>query len=71
MVVGKYELEVKDIEFPGIPQGSPLSPLLYIWYNADLVDRKIDNKISFELMIYINSLLIFPLPAYRSTCPSA
>jgi len=44
VVVGKYESGVKEIEFPGIPQGSPLSPLLYIWYNADLVDRKIDNK---------------------------
>ena len=44
MVVGKYESEVKEIDFPGIPQGSPLSPLLYIWYNADLVDRKIDTK---------------------------
>jgi hypothetical protein len=44
VIVGKYESEVKRIDFPGIPQGSPLSPLLYIWYNADLVDRKIDTK---------------------------
>ena len=44
VVVGKYESEVKGIDFPGIPQGSPLSPLLYIWYNADLVDRKNDTK---------------------------
>lgn len=44
VVVGKFESEEKTIDFPGIPQGSPLSPLLYIWYNADLVDRKIDTK---------------------------
>jgi hypothetical protein len=44
VIVGKYESEVKRIDFPGIPQGSPLSPLLYIWYNADLVNRKIDTK---------------------------
>jgi hypothetical protein len=44
VIVGKYESEVKKIDFPGIPQGSLLSPLLYIWYNADLVDRKIDTK---------------------------
>ena len=30
VVVGKYESEVKGIDFPRIPQGSPLSPLLYI-----------------------------------------
>jgi hypothetical protein len=44
VVVGKSESEVKEIDFPGIPQGSPLSPLLYLWYNADLVDREIDTK---------------------------
>ena len=39
-----YESEAKDIEYPGIPQGSPLSLLLYIFYNADLVERTIDEK---------------------------
>jgi hypothetical protein len=43
-MIGKYESEVKRIDFLGIPQRSPLSPLLYIWYNADLVDRKIDTE---------------------------
>jgi hypothetical protein len=42
--LGNYESEPKDIQYPGIPQGSPLSPLLYIFYNAELVERTIDKK---------------------------
>jgi hypothetical protein len=42
--LGNYESEPTDIKYPGIPQGSPLSPLLYIFYNADLVERKINGK---------------------------
>ncbi|KAM0718341.1 hypothetical protein Q7P37_006673 [Cladosporium fusiforme] len=37
---------VQRLKDRGAPEkaGSPLSPLLYIWYNADLVDRRIDNE---------------------------
>lgn len=44
VTLGSYESEPRDIEYPGIPQGSPLSPLLYIFYNADLVEKAIDEK---------------------------
>jgi hypothetical protein len=44
VTLGSYESEPKEIEYPGIPQGSPLSPLLYIFYNADLVEEAIDKK---------------------------
>jgi len=38
VTVGGFESEVSPIEFAGIPQGSPLSPLLRVYYNADLVE---------------------------------
>jgi ribonuclease HI len=44
VVVGRYESPVQDIHFAGIPQGSPMSPILYVFYNADLVDMEIDKK---------------------------
>jgi hypothetical protein len=44
VTVGGFESEVSPIEFAGIPQGSPLSPLLYVYYNADLVEWKIDSN---------------------------
>jgi hypothetical protein len=44
VTVGKSELEVSEIEFASIPQGSPLSPLLYVFYNANLVEKKIDRR---------------------------
>jgi hypothetical protein len=43
VIVGNFESEVSPIEYAGIPQGSPLSPLLYVFYNADLVKWKIDR----------------------------
>jgi hypothetical protein len=27
-----------------LPQGSPLSPVLFLFFNADLVQRRIDNN---------------------------
>lgn len=44
VTVGIFESEVLRIEFADIPQGSPLSPLLYVHYNADLVEWKIDRN---------------------------
>jgi hypothetical protein len=42
-MVGGYELEAMEIEYAGTPQGSPLLPLSYIFYNVDLIKRKIDS----------------------------
>jgi hypothetical protein len=34
VVVGDYESPISEIEHAGIPQWSPLSPILYVFYNA-------------------------------------
>jgi hypothetical protein len=44
VTVGRYESEVSGIEYAGIPQGSLLSLLLYVFYNANLVEKKIDRR---------------------------
>jgi hypothetical protein len=44
VTVGGFESEVSPTEFTGIPQGSPISPLLYVYYNADLVEWKIGRN---------------------------
>lgn len=33
-----------SLQYAGLPQGSPLSPILYILFNADLVESKINKN---------------------------
>ena len=44
IMVNGEESEIEAVEHPGLPQGSPLSPILFIFYNADLVQRKNNGK---------------------------
>jgi hypothetical protein len=44
ITLGGYQSEIRPIAFPGIPQGSPLSPILYVFYNATLVEGTIDRR---------------------------
>jgi Reverse transcriptase (RNA-dependent DNA polymerase) len=39
-----FETEVKPLPYAGLAQGSPLSPILFAFYNADLVDQPVDTQ---------------------------
>jgi hypothetical protein len=35
---------VRELEQARLPQGSPLSPILFLFFNADLVQQRIDKN---------------------------
>jgi len=43
VVIGGYTSGCRSIAHAGIPQGSPLSPILYVFYNANLVEGRINK----------------------------
>jgi hypothetical protein len=44
VVVNGHSTETADLPLAGLPQGSPLSPILFLYSNADLVSSKINRN---------------------------
>jgi hypothetical protein len=44
ILVNGYTSEKQDLPQAGLPQGSPLSPILFLFFNADLVQHKLNTK---------------------------
>lgn len=44
IIINGHETETQPLDFPGLPQGSPLAPILYIFVNADLVGTPITER---------------------------
>jgi hypothetical protein len=44
IVVNGQASEVSELEQAGLPQGSPWSPILFLFFNADLVQQRIDQN---------------------------
>lgn len=42
MLINSYNSQTAELYRAGLPQGSPLSPVLFLFFNADLVQQKID-----------------------------
>ena len=44
ITINGHTMPQYQLKQAGLPQGSPLSPILFLFFNADLVQRKIDAK---------------------------
>ncbi|EKV16962.1 Transposon I factor, putative [Penicillium digitatum PHI26] len=44
MLINGQLSETQSLPQAGLPQGSPLSPILFLFFNADLVQRQIDSQ---------------------------
>ena len=53
IVLNGKESETKELPFPDLPQGSPLSPILFLFYNADLIKRHITS--SEGAIVFVNN----------------
>ena len=62
-----FESSTEKVDL-GIPQGSPISPILYLFYNADLLEESLDISLSITPMGFVDdiSLLTFSETTIRN-----
>jgi ribonuclease HI len=57
VMVNGTESETMDIAHAGLPQGSPLSPILFLFYNADLITGKHSSTLG--RMAFVDDLTVW------------
>ena len=50
-----FESSIEKVDL-GIPQGSPISPILYLFYNADLLEESEDISLSITPMGFVDDI---------------
>jgi len=62
-----FESSIEKVDL-GIPQGSPISLILYLFYNADLLEESEDISLSITPMGFVDdiSLLIYSKSTKRN-----
>ena len=50
-----FESEIEKVNL-GIPQGSPISPILYLFYNADLLEESLDISLSITSTGFVDDI---------------
>ena len=62
-----FESSIEKVDL-GIPQGSPISPILYLFYNADLLEKSLDISLSITPIGFMDdiSLLTFSESTVRN-----
>ena len=58
--LGDYTSQLMDVQV-GIPQGSPISPILYLFYNADMVDECTKARLTSNTTAFVddNNILVY------------
>jgi hypothetical protein len=67
--LGEYISAIKAIDNTGIPQGSPISPILYLFYNAPLLKDLEEVAISIDPIGFVDDITLLTYsPSVKQNC---